>query len=170
MGGLFIIVVIFLMLRSVKLIPLSVVKRGADFSRFVRANKGGRLDVSENAASRSKPATQIALSSLSEYVLEGRDEEGVRYLLRISGDKVARGIIIGRNPDDSPYIINHVDVSRRHARLKSKKNRVFIEDLGSTNGTSVNGHNIEGKGPVSIVNGDQIIIGSIVMKLKILLG
>lgn len=48
------------------------------------------------------------------------------------------------------------------------KNRVFIEDLGSTNGTSVNGQNIDDKGLVSVSNGDQIIIGSVVMKLRVM--
>ncbi len=107
---------------------------------------------------------------LGELVLDGRDEDGIRYLLRISGDKISKadGIIIGRNPKDSPYIINHADVSRKHARVKVMKNRVFIEDLGSTNGTSVNGQSIEDKGPVSVDTGDQIIIGSVVMNLRVL--
>ena len=68
------------------------------------------------------------------------------------------------------YIINHADVSRKHARLRVMKNRVFIEDLGSTNGTSVNGQSIDDKGMVSVDNGDQIIIGSVVMKLRVMEG
>lgn len=110
---------------------------------------------------------------LSEYVLDGRDDDGIRYLLRISGDQLVNkeeGVIIGRNPKDSPYIINHADVSRKHARIRVKNNRVFIEDLGSTNGTSVNGQSIDDKGPVSVDNGDQIIIGSVVMKLRVMDG
>ncbi|MFT4799475.1 MAG: pSer/pThr/pTyr-binding forkhead associated (FHA) protein, partial [Candidatus Azotimanducaceae bacterium] len=67
-----------------------------------------------------------------------------------------------------PYIINHTDVSRQHARLKVMKNMVFIEDLGSTNGTSVNGQNIDEKGLFSVTHGDQIIIGSVVMKLRVM--
>lgn len=114
--------------------------------------------------------TVLRSQELAEYVLDGRDEDGIRYLLRISGDRLinADGAIIGRNPLDSPYIINHADVSRKHARMKVMKNRVFIEDLSSTNGTSVNGQSIDDKGPVSVANGDQIIIGSVVMKLRVL--
>ncbi len=109
-------------------------------------------------------------SSSSEFVLDGKDEDGIRYLLRISGEQlsVGDGVVIGRNPKDSPYIINHADVSRKHARMKVMKDRVFIEDLGSTNGTSVNGLSIESKGPVSVDSGDQIIIGSVVMNLRVL--
>ena len=77
----------------------------------------------------------------SEYVLDGRDEDGIRYLLRISCDQLAddAGVVIGRNPKHSPYIINHSDVSRKHARMRVVQSKVFIEDLGSTNGTLVNG-------------------------------
>lgn len=123
-----------------------------------------KLDVGEPGE------TIIHKPQLAEYVLDGRDENGIRYLLRISGDQLVKadGIVIGRNPSDSPYIINHADVSRKHARMKVMKNRVFIEDLGSTNGTSINGQSIDDKGPVSVDNGDQIIIGSVVMKLRVL--
>lgn len=118
------------------------------------------------------PSTEIHREALSEYVLDGRDDDGIRYLLRISGDQLVDqdGVVIGRNPKDSPYIINHADVSRKHARIRVKNHRVFIEDLGSTNGTSVNGQSIDDKGPVSVSSGDQIIIGSVVMKLRVMEG
>lgn len=129
----------------------------------------------EDSARRSGPerdSTRPHRGEFSEYVLDGRDDDGIRYLLRISGDQLVDrdGVIIGRNPKDSPYIINHADVSRKHARIKVKNNRVFIEDLGSTNGTSVNGLSIDDKGPVSVSSGDQIIIGSVVMKLRVMEG
>ena len=121
----------------------------------------------------SSGKTEMHRQELAEYVLDGRDDDGIRYLLRISGDqlvKLSGGVIIGRNPKDSPYIINHADVSRKHARIKVKNSRVFIEDLGSTNGTSVNGQSIDDKGLVSVSSGDQIIIGSVVMKLRVMEG
>lgn len=137
--------------------------------------RSNATSANENRPLRPKRAvssggTELHRGELTEYVLDGRDEDGIRYLLRISGDQLCGpdGVIIGRNPQDSPYIINHADVSRKHARMKVMKNRVFIEDLGSTNGTSVNGQSIDDKGPVSVVNGDQIIIGSVVMKLRVL--
>ncbi|MCB1644196.1 MAG: FHA domain-containing protein [Pseudomonadales bacterium] len=108
---------------------------------------------------------------VTEYVFDGRDEDGIRYLLRISGDRLTEqgeGLVIGRNPKEAPYVINHADVSRKHARLKMVDHRMYIEDLGSTNGTSVNGEAIDHKGYVEVTNGDQIIIGSVVMKLRVI--
>ena len=114
--------------------------------------------------------TILQKNSFAEYVLDGKDDGGVRYMLRISSDQLntADGVVIGRNPTGSSYVINHSDVSRNHARIRVMKNRLFIEDLQSTNGTVVNGQSISDRGLVSIGDGDQIIIGSIVMNLRIL--
>lgn len=132
-----------------------------------------RLSSGVEHVGESTGNTEMHRQELAEYVLDGRDDDGIRYLLRISGDQLVKhsdGVIIGRNPKDSPYIINHADVSRKHARIKVENNRVFIEDLGSTNGTSVNGQSIDDKGLVSVSSGDQIIIGSVVMKLRVMEG
>lgn len=154
-----------MLLAALGLLFLSVVVIVVVF-RVREARRGPDLQPREAGI----PMTEMHKRDLSEYVLDGRDEDGIRYLLRISGDQLVRedGVVIGRNPKDSPYIINHSDVSRKHARMRMMKNRIFIEDLGSTNGTSVNGQAIEDKGPVTINNGDQVIIGSVVMKLRVL--
>jgi hypothetical protein len=106
---------------------------------------------------------------IAEYLLDGTDDKGIRYKLRVPDRQLRAeaGILIGRNPEGSPYIINHADVSRRHARMRMMQDRIFIEDLGSTNGTSVNGQSIDNKGPISVIIGDQIIIGSVVLKLQV---
>ena len=52
--------------------------------------------------------------------------------------------------------------------MRVVQSKVYIEDLGSTNGTLVNGQAIEDKGPVTVAHGDQIAIGSVVMKLRVL--
>ncbi|CAN5415141.1 hypothetical protein BH11MYX1_BH11MYX1_23790 [soil metagenome] len=56
----------------------------------------------------------------------------------------------------------HVDsekVSRLHAKLRRSGEVIEVEDLGSRNGTRVNGDKIEG--PRKLANGDEIQIGSI---------
>ena len=97
-GGLCIIGVIFLMLRSPKLIPMSVIKRGADFSRLCVVNNVGRPQFSESAL-QPRQAMQIPYSLLAECVSKVREEGGIRYLLRISSDKAVFGVVTGRNTD-----------------------------------------------------------------------
>jgi hypothetical protein len=162
------LIVGFVGLLGVLVVAIFIIQRaGLRPAAILEAVQSSRQAAKE-AAKKSVGSAVMHNPALKEYVLDGRDEDGIRYLLRISGDQLVgdKGTIIGRNPNESPYIINHADVSRQHVRLKIMKNRVFVEDLGSTNGTAVNGQNIDGKGLVSVSNGDEIIIGSVAMKLR----
>jgi len=64
-------------------------------------------------------------------------------------------LLIGRRPECDVQIDN-LTVSGRHARVLTIAGGSFIEDLGSTNGTRVNGERID-KHP--LVDGDLIMIG-----------
>lgn len=65
-------------------------------------------------------------------------------------------VLIGRGHAD--VALRGMDVSRQHARLTTSGNDFTIEDLGSQNGTFVNGVMVEGKAPVRV--GDRVQIGS----------
>jgi len=55
----------------------------------------------------------------------------------------ARGVVLGRAPEcDVP--IDDGGVSRRHASIEKREGRWVVEDLGSRNGTSVNGEIVKG--------------------------
>lgn len=64
--------------------------------------------------------------------------------------------MLGRN-NDCIFRFNDPAVSRRHARLVRREHEVFIEDLGSANGTLLNGRAIAA--PIRLVHGDVISIG-----------
>lgn len=64
---------------------------------------------------------------------------------------------IGRRPENKLCLANNT-VSGRHAELVFVDGRLFIQDLGSTNGTFVNGQRIHGLEPLH--NGDRVQIGT----------
>lgn len=68
-----------------------------------------------------------------------------------------RIITIGRLADNDIQVSSPV-VSRRHARLVESAGRWAIEDLGSTNGTFVNGARVVGQ--ATLTDGERIDIGS----------
>lgn len=111
---------------------------------------------------------EMQKADLSEYVLHVEDRDGERYLFRIFADQLVgeEGVVIGRNPPDSTYAIDRSDVSRRHVRMKLVKGRLFVEDLNTTNGTTINGLSINRMGWMSLKNGDRITMGSVVLRLR----
>jgi len=52
--------------------------------------------------------------------------------------RMNREIIIGRSSDLDMVLVEDM-VSRRHAKISSSDADVYIQDMGSTNGTFVNG-------------------------------
>jgi pSer/pThr/pTyr-binding forkhead associated (FHA) protein len=54
--------------------------------------------------------------------------------------------------------IRHTKVSRKHCRLQREESGLFIEDLGSSNGTFVNGEPVE---RTRLASGDKIGVGPV---------
>lgn len=61
--------------------------------------------------------------------------------------------------------IDSATVSRRHARVVVTGGEAVIEDLGSRNGTSVQGQKIQG--PVPLADGDRLRLGSATMTFRV---
>src|SRR5215210_1736965 len=55
-------------------------------------------------------------------------------------------------------------VSQLHARVFARDGTVWVEDLGSTNGTYLNDRRVSA--PLAVRRGDQLKVGSTVMELK----
>ena len=86
--------------------------------------------------------------------------EGVRYRLRFviqEFDLPLGDTVLGRG-DECHITLFDPAVSRRHARVHVGAEGVVIEDLGSRNGSRVNGAII--KTPTKLVDGDRIRLGT----------
>lgn len=68
-------------------------------------------------------------------------------------------LAVGRDPGND-IVINDPHVSRQHARITQQGGLMVIEDLGSTNGTFVNGMRLTG--PHTLADGDVIGLGDAV--------
>lgn len=64
---------------------------------------------------------------------------------------------LGRDPGNALILPNQSGASRKHALLFEKDGAWWVEDLGSSNGTSVNGREIAL--PVQLAEGDLIAVG-----------
>ena len=73
-----------------------------------------------------------------------------------------REIVIGRSSDLDMVIVEDM-VSRRHAKITTSDAGILIQDVGSTNGTFVNGEKIEGV--ARLAEGDRILVGTSIIKV-----
>ncbi len=89
----------------------------------------------------------------------GSEDEVAMLLLQRGGQGGQRWrldadeVIIGRSPE-CDIILPDRQVSRRHARIFRRGDQYFLEDLGSKNGTWVNGQPVQD--PVPLQDGDEI--------------
>jgi len=72
-------------------------------------------------------------------------------------------VIVGRNPG-ADIVVGAGYVSGRHARFSLMGQNLFVEDLGSTNGTTVNGNQITE--PTALRNKDVVTIGDVAIRVR----
>ena len=100
-----------------------------------------------------------------------RKKERIWNLSIEKGPKELRGvsiavhgpIIVGRSPS-ADIVIGAGYVSARHARFSLMGQNLFVEDLGSTNGTTVNGQSI--LDPVALNDDDIVTVGDVVIRVR----
>lgn len=74
-------------------------------------------------------------------------------------------IIIGRNPEcDVVLPLDQQSISRKHASIEKKGDSYILTDLGSSNGTFLNGKRVVGS--VKITTSDLIYIGKFLLRLQ----
>ncbi len=72
-------------------------------------------------------------------------------------------VIVGRSPD-ADIVIAAGYVSGRHARFSLMGQNLFVEDLGSTNGTLVNNQQITA--PTALRNKDVVTIADVAIRVR----
>ena len=90
----------------------------------------------------SGEATKTAVPPQATLRLHGADLAGRKFGFDLGFDRLIRrpeGFVIGRDSDQCDVALSHQTVSRRHARLLLVGGVPHVKDMGSTNGTSVDG-------------------------------
>ncbi len=86
------------------------------------------------------------------------DSHGREYILHFGENNIGR--------EAADILITDNTVSRKHAIIKLDNDGISIQDLGSTNGTEVDGYRIEPGVPISVKNESQLRFGSVKLILK----
>jgi len=92
--------------------------------------------------------------------LELDDPEGLSQIFHFTeGD-----VVIGRDPD-CECVLTDTTISARHVRFSYHHGQWWVEDLGSRNGTGLNGETLTT--PTIVVHGDAVKCGKTTLKINL---
>lgn len=100
----------------------------------------------------------------NSWTFAGKDRDGVAFEVVVSAHELKdanEGLVLGRHSEQCDLVVAHGSLSRRHARLRLSDGRLTIEDLGSTNGTIVDGMRLPPETPRPLRDGAQVLLGEI---------
>ena len=132
-----------------------------------RVARAARTAEAEAAAARAAMAARAdaerETAAVPDVVLTGIDPAGRPVSLRVPGRAVAdpSGAVVGRSPFDGEVVLNLPDVSRRHFRLFRADGTLMVEDLGSMNGTVLDGAPLAAGAAAPLASGARLRVGEI---------
>lgn len=143
------------------------------FDSFVR-----RIDRAFHARSRDELAALVddlppqgwvarrltdAASALSTFTVRLQAAWHEPRLPRLTLPEVDHSVFTIGRAEACNLVLPRPTISRYHAELRCQRGEWLLVDLGSTNGTSLNGWRIDG--PVAIRPGDQVTFGDLRFRL-----
>jgi ABC-type multidrug transport system ATPase subunit/pSer/pThr/pTyr-binding forkhead associated (FHA) protein len=75
-------------------------------------------------------------------------------------------VSVGRTPENQ-IIVNHPQVSSKHAQIVMAGGQLFLEDRGSANGTFVRGQRLPPGQRVPVANGEKVFVGPMPLVIHI---
>ena len=116
---------------------------------------GPTIEILEIAASQEPPVRATGFNAT--VLADSRQLAMLRGSARTQRFELGNGGVIGRDAKVAQYQLDHPHVSRNHASLALRGDGVVLADLGSSNGTYVNGVRLSR--PTTLNPGDRIDIG-----------
>lgn len=110
---------------------------------------GAALERTEAEHTASHPIVNLGEEDLPLLVVIRGTNAGSRFALD------PEVTTIGRHPDSNVFL-DDVTVSRRHAEVRVDGSRYVVSDVGSLNGTYLNGDRVDSH---DLVEGDQLQVG-----------
>lgn len=121
------------------------------------------------ASLQDKVAEEEVRRAVPDVVLSGSLPDGWKLSLTVPAAALAAdgGVLVGRNPPPPGLVINHEEVSRRHLRLRWKMDHIEVEDVGSTNGTMVNGDELKAGDRAVLRDGANLRLGELALVVQV---
>lgn len=113
------------------------------------------------------PPPPAATDDFTTYMFDVRNSEEGDFSIEFEASEFQKaGLAFGRNSD---VVILDQKMSRKHFRvfMQPGQKQLVIEDLGSSNGTFLNGLRLQADKPALLCNGDEIKIGEVMITVSV---
>ena len=134
---------------------------------MARAVRAIILELRPAPSARSAPAPRRAQAQRPQ---AKKSKKAPRKLVAVEGDGVkgktwdlTEELLLGRG-ERCNVMLEDAYASQVHARIFSRDEKVFVEDMGSTNGTYLNRQKLTS--PTELQRGDRVKIGKTVLELR----
>jgi FHA domain len=129
---------------------------------FRKRNAAPVLIVSGRATRGTRAGTE-EITRVTSLVKSGKHKASLALLNRVyplaKGVHAPAGpIIVGRTSENDVSIPEY-SISKRHCAFEVRDGMMTVADIGSTNGTLLNGTRLEGSTPVPLCGGEMITMG-----------
>ena len=124
--------------------------------------RGQNVDLSQTIPKKLlEESTFILYSTQREEVIDIPEQN------EFTIGRFVEGQVITPDVDLNNYEAYDMGISRLHAtiRINSEMNKIYVIDLGSANGSSVNGYGIPANSEVPLNHGDILSLGKFIMKV-----
>lgn len=138
---------LFLSLSETAVVPASQLRR--------LVQKAEEQD--EKAIVRNPDSVRLVVRGMSEPI---KFKDGTAILGRSDHKRAMRPDV-----DLTHYGAVERGVSRQHARLEIKEQRLLLTDLDSVNGTQLRGTTLHAFAPVRVRRGDDVVLGRLAFKI-----
>ena len=109
---------------------------------------------------RPKLSLPLGTCTILERVIHALRQGGVDHVLVVAAPHVGELASLAQSAGAHALVLPDARVSRHHARLQGRRGALVLTDLGSTNGSRVNGVTVE---EVVLGEGDRIQVGDTIL-------
>ena len=143
----------------------ALVRELADAAREHARTEGYRFVGPVEVTLHEDPSLTSGIFLLTSELREAPGGAAVGALVLADGERIGVGedpLTIGRLPE-CDVTLDDDSVSRKHAEVRRQDSEIMVVDLGSTNGTKVNGQRVQER---RLEDGDLIMVGGTSLRFE----
>ena len=165
-----IVVAVAFLIAVIVIVAVVVLRRSSrklESAQQQAARAEQEAEQAQQHAERVEAEANAPPPTVADCLLTGNTDDGQPVSVKIPGTLLAsESAVIGRSPRNATFLIDDETLSREHARVSFEADAgLQIEDLNSTNGTRLNGRQLQPRTPTRLANEDVVELGGVKLRV-----